>query len=266
MRQTDIATSREVALATDKPFYIGSKPCQHGHDPAIRRTGSKACHQCGLEYDRKRRASDPLRQESERKRKRALIKRQKAQGTFNKEQKRRDDRARRERQRNTPEAIAKREAREADAKARREARQLQAEHKREVVALNRVLRELAKHERAPMVQARKVERERNKARKRRALKRGASGSVDNSTLATMRAQQDDQCAYCGSEIEHLDHKTSVANGGQHEADNLQWLCAPCNLHKHAMNDDEYRERYGIPSVTPWDNMAGRALWLGLFSG
>lgn len=95
---------------------------------------------------------------------------------------------------------------------------------------------------------------------------GRSTSALNLAIAAMREQQGGQCAYCGSQIAHLDHKTSVANGGQHEAENLQWLCAPCNMHKHSDNDDEFRQRYGIASLTPWDNMLGRALWLGIFAG
>jgi 5-methylcytosine-specific restriction endonuclease McrA len=34
-------------------------------------------------------------------------------------------------------------------------------------------------------------------------------------------------------VKHLDHKEPLSKGGSDNADNLQWLCAPCNVSKHA---------------------------------
>ena len=256
MEQRDIAANRTEALVSGAPFYIGAKPCGRGHDPAIRRTGSKACYECGLSYSRDKRANDTTYRDSERIRKRGQSRRMKERGTFNYEAKRKDDKAYKARKRialrQSPEAIA---AREAKAIARHEAREAKARDKANKEAARLVWAQ-GKHER-------QVQHNRNKARQRRALKRGASGKVTNATLASMRDNQGHQCAYCGAEAEHLDHMTSVANGGQHEADNLQWLCAPCNMRKRATNDSDYRAKHGIAAITPWDNMAGRAVWLGI---
>jgi 5-methylcytosine-specific restriction endonuclease McrA len=258
MEQSNIAASRADALTSGKPFYIGPKPCQRGHDPAIRRTGSKACHSCALEYDRHKRANDPARQASERKRKNEAKKRARRAGTFNKEARNRYESERRERARNRPEAIAARQAREAALQAKREARK---QAKRDALALRALEQELS----ADDVRARQVQHNRNKAKQRRSLKRGANGKVSNQDLADLKAQQSGKCAYCGSEAAYLDHKVSVANGGAHELSNLQWLCAPCNLHKHSMNDLAYRVHYGVPMVTPWDTQEQRRIWAAILA-
>lgn len=254
MENRDIAASRAEALATGKRFYIGPNPCQRGHDPAIRRTGSKACLQCGLDYGRAKRATDADYAARERKRKREGKRIAWREGRIDKQAKNKAEQERRARKRNSAEAMAARAQREAELQAKREARR-KAKADR---TLDHVLRSirwqvdgLAEHNR-------------NKARRRRALRRGARGKVTNADLQAMRDDQGGQCAYCGHDVGHLDHKVSVANGGQHELPNLQWLCAPCNMHKRAMNDSDYRTKHGIPALTPWDSMAARALWLGMF--
>ena len=50
------------------------------------------------------------------------------------------------------------------------------------------------------------------------------------------------CAYCHYEGKlHLDHKDSLAKGGRHVFENLQWLCPPHNMQKHSKNHEEYIE-------------------------
>ena len=254
MENRDIAASRAEALATGKRFYIGPNPCQRGHDPAIRRTGSKACHQCGLDYSRAKRATDDDYAKRERERKRNAKRVAWREGRIDKVAKNKAERQRRALKRDSAEAIAKRAQREADLEAKRQARRVAKIAKQ----LDRALWLLGTEER-------QVQHNRNKARQRRALKRGAKGKVTNADLQAMREDQGGQCAYCGDAVAHLDHKVSVANGGQHELPNLQWLCAPCNMYKRAMNDDEYRAKHGIPALTPWDSMVARALWLGIWA-
>lgn len=54
------------------------------------------------------------------------------------------------------------------------------------------------------------------------------------TLPKLREVQGDKCAICSTKLSgkgHLDHIVPLARGGKHEPSNLQFLCAPCNLHK-----------------------------------
>jgi HNH endonuclease len=49
------------------------------------------------------------------------------------------------------------------------------------------------------------------------------------------------CFYCKvyAPYGHVDHRTSRANGGSNDYDNLAWACASCNCSKGAMNDTEF---------------------------
>jgi 5-methylcytosine-specific restriction endonuclease McrA len=54
------------------------------------------------------------------------------------------------------------------------------------------------------------------------------------TLPKLREAQGDKCAICATRLHgkgHLDHVVPLAKGGKHLPGNLQFLCAPCNLHK-----------------------------------
>jgi 5-methylcytosine-specific restriction endonuclease McrA len=82
-----------------------------------------------------------------------------------------------------------------------------------------------------------------KERNRHARLRSAPGSH---TVADTRAifdAQGGQCVYCRADLRavkrHLDHKTPLSRGGSNWPDNLQWLCAPCNLKKGTKTAEEY---------------------------
>lgn len=47
------------------------------------------------------------------------------------------------------------------------------------------------------------------------------------------------CAVCWAPAEHLDHIVPVSRGGCGCVENLQWLCAPCNLSKSARDFFEW---------------------------
>jgi 5-methylcytosine-specific restriction endonuclease McrA len=51
-------------------------------------------------------------------------------------------------------------------------------------------------------------------------------------------QSGSQCSHCGNVCcsPHIDHKLPVALGGTDDIDNLQVLCASCNLHKGAKRE------------------------------
>lgn len=52
-----------------------------------------------------------------------------------------------------------------------------------------------------------------------------------------------RCSYCGKRVNrrtrHIDHATSLANGGKDDWDNWVTACAACNLEKGALNAGEY---------------------------
>ncbi len=55
---------------------------------------------------------------------------------------------------------------------------------------------------------------------------------------------------------HADHAVPLYRGGTNYITNIRPACPPCNLHKHKLTEDEYRERraadglYVRPRVLP----------------
>ncbi len=43
---------------------------------------------------------------------------------------------------------------------------------------------------------------------------------------------------------HLDHRVALVNGGSNWPNNLQWLCAPCNLSKGAKDEIVFAQSIG----------------------
>lgn len=63
----------------------------------------------------------------------------------------------------------------------------------------------------------------------------------------LKKEQGGLCIYCRGKFQlnpsHIDHVIPVNQGGSNERENLQLLCAPCNLRKSDRNDREFRYRY-----------------------
>lgn len=74
---------------------------------------------------------------------------------------------------------------------------------------------------------------------RRARQAGAPGIHTAAETRAIFAAQRGLCVYCSSDLatvkKHLDHRNPLARGGSNSAENLQWLCAPCNLAKGAQD-------------------------------
>jgi hypothetical protein len=75
------------------------------------------------------------------------------------------------------------------------------------------------------------------SRNRVSRKRANGGFVSKEDLQEIMGEQSFLCVACFSDLRkatpHLDHIMPLSKGGTHTKDNIQFLCAPCNLSKHA---------------------------------
>lgn len=58
-------------------------------------------------------------------------------------------------------------------------------------------------------------------------------------------EQDGKCFYCGKELPeywHADHKTPKSRGGSSKQDNFVAACEFCNLSKHYLTFEEFRDK------------------------
>jgi len=86
-------------------------------------------------------------------------------------------------------------------------------------------------------------RQREASRKRKVLLKTISDNTINAKeLKSMLEVQKYKCVICNasiSESKHLDHIKPVSKGGLHSIKNVQWLCPPCNMHKHNKWEEQY---------------------------
>lgn len=83
----------------------------------------------------------------------------------------------------------------------------------------------------------------------------------------IRAQWQNQCAYCGAELGdapiHREHVYPLHRGGQNTADNIVPSCAQCNISKGTSTGPEYiarRKRQGQAVNADWQRLKPPALW------
>lgn len=82
---------------------------------------------------------------------------------------------------------------------------------------------------------------------RRARQRAAEGRHTAADVQRIFAGQRGKCAHCRTGIKagyHVDHIKSLSRGGSNWPRNLQLLCAPCNLRKHAHDPLDFAQREG----------------------
>lgn len=84
---------------------------------------------------------------------------------------------------------------------------------------------------------------------RKARKRNPDGVIESlPSRNEILSEQGGMCAYCkakGKSVEwHLDHIMPLARGGHHTADNVQVLCAPCNMSKKAKHPLDFASEQG----------------------
>ena len=85
------------------------------------------------------------------------------------------------------------------------------------------------------------------AGRRRARVRNASGSFTSEQITELYAKQKGRCANCGERLGdeyHRDHRIPLARGGTNDILNIELLCGPCNLAKHAKDPVDWAQENG----------------------
>jgi 5-methylcytosine-specific restriction endonuclease McrA len=86
--------------------------------------------------------------------------------------------------------------------------------------------------------------------RRRARKRNAAGSHTAAEANAMLEDQNYTCIMCMCDLrenpKHFDHIIPLSRGGSNFIDNMQWLCAACNLRKRNKLPSELSQRAEVP--------------------
>lgn len=85
---------------------------------------------------------------------------------------------------------------------------------------------------------------------RRARKAASGGTHSSDQLNSLIKKQKNRCAYCEVKIKgsffHADHILPIALGGGSEVENIQILCASCNLSKGAIHPIDFaNKKFGL---------------------
>lgn len=80
----------------------------------------------------------------------------------------------------------------------------------------------------------------------RSKRKKAEGTHNGADIAALLVTQENHCVFCRADLRavkwHVDHKMPLARGGTNWPENLQILCAPCNLSKGKLTNEEFRVR------------------------
>ena len=84
---------------------------------------------------------------------------------------------------------------------------------------------------------------------RRARERAVGGKLSRDIITQLMKSQRGKCVACGMRLtrrnRHLDHIVPIKRGGLNSDSNVQLLCAPCNLSKHARDPIEFMQSKGF---------------------
>lgn len=268
MNPTDTPSDRATALVLGSSVYLGKVVCQRAHIPPIRYTCNKACVACTLADNRTWRAAH-VAEERER---RTAWKRdnpEKVAAERARYAKAHPDRHADYRARDPNGAMARMRAQRSESAAvARFDRELVRECAQHLAKTARAAKRYALEDghyaarmltltlsaNAPPVTYLGL-RARVKRGKHRALKLGRVATLRTSELRLIGETQGWRCAHCGATGDLvLDHITPLSIGGDHTAENVQFLCRFHNFDKRDMPEGDYRRLRGIASTTPWDKL------------
>lgn len=89
------------------------------------------------------------------------------------------------------------------------------------------------------------EKDREYHMNRRARKKSGGGRVTAKDIVAVVARQKGRCAACGCRDKlEMDHIMPLALGGSNEKTNIQGLCRPCNMSKHAKHPIDFNRSLG----------------------
>lgn len=82
--------------------------------------------------------------------------------------------------------------------------------------------------------------------KRRSIEAGAEGKFTAADIERIAELQRGRCANCRCKLVkfHIDHIEPLSRGGSNWPSNLQLLCPPCNLRKHAKAPERWAAEQG----------------------
>ena len=85
--------------------------------------------------------------------------------------------------------------------------------------------------------------------KRARKKTAGAGKISRDIAERLMILQKGKCPVCRVDLRvagfHLDHMQALSNGGAHEDSNIQLLCPPCNLSKHAKHPVDFMQSRGF---------------------
>lgn len=97
--------------------------------------------------------------------------------------------------------------------------------------------------------AQNLDRHALKEQRRRARIRGNGGDLSPDIYKRLLVLQKGKCAVCKSDLSkvrpHLDHIMPISLGGLNTDNNVQLLCPPCNLRKHAKHPIDFMQERGF---------------------
>jgi 5-methylcytosine-specific restriction endonuclease McrA len=92
----------------------------------------------------------------------------------------------------------------------------------------------------------------NYRRNRRARIHASGGTLSSDIVDKLLAQQEGCCVYCNVDLTvttiHLDHRMPIKLGGTNTDDNVQLLCASCNLRKGSKHPDDFERQIGYTAL------------------
>jgi 5-methylcytosine-specific restriction endonuclease McrA len=79
---------------------------------------------------------------------------------------------------------------------------------------------------------------------RRSRESSAEGSYTTRDWLALVEQYGRRCAYCGvtPSVLHVDHRIPLFRGASNYIENILPACGPCNMRKHTLTEQEFRDR------------------------
>lgn len=82
---------------------------------------------------------------------------------------------------------------------------------------------------------------------KKAMRKRAEGKFTRADITKLMSLQKAKCIYCPRSLKnkfHIDHIHPLSKGGSNWPHNLQLLCEPCNMRKHATDPIVFAQRLG----------------------